>query len=216
MSTLVTPGNLGPEFDLGAIQADKIRLKLGAGLAIQPDGTIVATGTNKDLLLTGGGRWYLNTNNSWVTDSDDNYSVQYYQFAEVAGTGAEPIYEWEHKGMLIPAGYNLEKLDIVGRLNAVDGITDLEYRVVIRHPNASNSWEVTGVNLDTEMTNIVAASGFLKPAGYTGVLNHQFKTSIDLANTPIPEDALVSIYMRPVGTVSARRYLQSTYTYTLS
>ena len=52
MSSLVTPGNLGPEFDIGNIQAGKIRLKLGAGLAIQPDGTIVASATR---FLAGGG-----------------------------------------------------------------------------------------------------------------------------------------------------------------
>jgi len=35
--------NLGPEFDIGNIQTDKVRIKLGAGLATLPDGTIVAT-----------------------------------------------------------------------------------------------------------------------------------------------------------------------------
>ena len=34
---------LGIEFDQGVIQANTIRLKIGSGLAIQPDGTIVAT-----------------------------------------------------------------------------------------------------------------------------------------------------------------------------
>lgn len=42
MSDLVRGANLGPEFDLGVIQANTVRLKIGAGLAIQPDGTIVA------------------------------------------------------------------------------------------------------------------------------------------------------------------------------
>ena len=44
----VIGSEFGPEFDLGTIQTDKIRLKLGAGLAIQPDGTIVSTITNTD------------------------------------------------------------------------------------------------------------------------------------------------------------------------
>lgn len=44
MSDLVTRSNLGPEFDLGNIQADKIRLKLGSGLVIAPDGTVSSTG----------------------------------------------------------------------------------------------------------------------------------------------------------------------------
>jgi hypothetical protein len=44
MSDLVTGSILGIEFDLGSIQAGKIRLKLGAGLAISPTGVISATG----------------------------------------------------------------------------------------------------------------------------------------------------------------------------
>lgn len=40
---LVISGELGAEFDIGNIQSGKIRLKLGSGLSIQPDGTIVAT-----------------------------------------------------------------------------------------------------------------------------------------------------------------------------
>lgn len=41
MATLVTPSDLGPEFDTTqSIQPNKIRLKIGSGLAIAPDGTI--------------------------------------------------------------------------------------------------------------------------------------------------------------------------------
>lgn len=40
---IVLASELGAEFDLGVIQAGKIRLKLGTGLAIQPDGTIVSS-----------------------------------------------------------------------------------------------------------------------------------------------------------------------------
>lgn len=43
MGEVVTPNNLGPEFDIGTIQGSKIRLKLGSGLSILPDGTIVAS-----------------------------------------------------------------------------------------------------------------------------------------------------------------------------
>lgn len=43
MSQLVVNNNLGPEFDFGTIQNNRIRLKLGSGLAIAPDGTISTT-----------------------------------------------------------------------------------------------------------------------------------------------------------------------------
>lgn len=43
-SGIVLSTELGPEFEVtGSIQVGKIRLKLGDGLAIQPDGTIVTT-----------------------------------------------------------------------------------------------------------------------------------------------------------------------------
>lgn len=46
MASLVTDTNLGPEFDIGNIQASQIRLKIGSGLAIAPDGTISVTPLN--------------------------------------------------------------------------------------------------------------------------------------------------------------------------
>lgn len=52
MSDLVTGNILGPEFDKGNIQANTIRLKIGSGLAIQPDGTIVAAGTTPSITVT--------------------------------------------------------------------------------------------------------------------------------------------------------------------
>ena len=39
---IIIGSELGPEFDLGSIQSGRIRLKLGAGLSILPDGTITA------------------------------------------------------------------------------------------------------------------------------------------------------------------------------
>jgi len=39
---IVIGGELGPEFSIGGIQANKIRLKLGSGITIQPDGSITS------------------------------------------------------------------------------------------------------------------------------------------------------------------------------
>ena len=43
MSALVTPGNLGNEFDVGGQTANKINLKLGAGITKNAAGELVAT-----------------------------------------------------------------------------------------------------------------------------------------------------------------------------
>jgi len=42
LNDIVTGNDLGIEFDIGTIQAGKIRLKIGSNLAIAPDGTISA------------------------------------------------------------------------------------------------------------------------------------------------------------------------------
>lgn len=51
----VTGAELGPEFDIGNIAANTVRLKLGAGLAIAPDGTISATGAGRQKFGVSGG-----------------------------------------------------------------------------------------------------------------------------------------------------------------
>ena len=101
-------------------------------------------------LINISGRFYCYTNNRWVTDSDDNYGSQYYQFNENCGTGLTPLIEWEHKGIIIPAGRKIKALHFAGDSNNSQ-ITDLELYAVIRKPNPITKWE-TGMDGDGEQT----------------------------------------------------------------
>ena len=63
-SQVVKPENLGAEFDTsGTVEVDKIRLKLGAGLSILPDGTIISS----EFIFPLGGQFLLDPNemNGW-------------------------------------------------------------------------------------------------------------------------------------------------------
>lgn len=51
MDQYILTTDLGSEFDLGNIQANKVRLKLGTGLAIQVDGTIIASAVYSRLII---------------------------------------------------------------------------------------------------------------------------------------------------------------------
>lgn len=51
----VIGSEFGPEFDIGTLVPNTVRLKLGAGLAIAPDGTISATGAGREKFGASGG-----------------------------------------------------------------------------------------------------------------------------------------------------------------
>ena len=64
--------------------------------------------------------------------------MAYYQFAETDANGTtpgtDPAPEWEHKGLLLPAGTTIESLDFLGRANNTE-ITDFEISVMVRTPD---------------------------------------------------------------------------------
>jgi len=156
------------------------------------------------------GRIYANTNNSWVTDSDDNYGKAYYQWAEGAGTGANPIVEFEHMGTFLPKNTELQKLYILARANNSQ-VTDFEISVQVRTPNPLTRYE-SGIDADGEMTNTELFRGNFVEAGFTGNMLDVRKKEIDLGNTVLPEDSQISMYFKPIGTLTARRYIRTNLT----
>lgn len=160
------------------------------------------------------GRVYCYTDNRWVTDSDDNYGVNYYQFAESAGTGVDPIIEWEHKGILLPAGTRLGKMMFVGNSTTLE-VTDLEIMVVFRQPDNISRWG-SGIDADGEMVNTTIYRNFLKTPNksiaFTGNTNDHLKRDLFLDYT-LPADGFVSIYFKPVGAITSNRYYRIAYTY---
>jgi len=165
------------------------------------------------------GRFYLYAGNRWVTSGDDNYGTTYFQFNESGGTGNDPVYEWEHRGILVAPGTVLTGFDIVGDVNNTQ-VTDVEYVVVERRPDDVAAWD-SGFDNDTEMENIVIDRDFFwdhsaSPVK-TGNINDTHGTFVTL-DTPhlFTEYAFLTIYCRPVGNVTGTRYFNADIRYKMN
>ena len=158
-------------------------------------------------LITGSGRFYCHTDNRWVTESDDNYGNNHYQFEESGGTGAAPIVEWQHLGAIIPKGKKLKTLRFVCRANNTQ-VTNIQLYIICRRPNPITRWQ-SGMDADGEDTVDVLFNGNFADTSFSGNMGDLRMKVIDLNNFVVPEDSMVSIYLRPQGSLSSTRYLFS-------
>jgi len=150
------------------------------------------------------GRYYMYSNGAWITDCDDNYSTAYVLFLEQAGTGSEPIYEWEHMGEYYPAGSQIKSFTLTGRCNNSQ-LTDLEIRLVAKYPNDPEAWN-SGFNSDTQVSTQTIFSGLYSDMGVpVGAKNNITRGKIDLDVT-LDQDSYICMYIRKVGSLSGTRY----------
>lgn len=164
-------------------------------------------------LITNSGRFYMYTNNRWITDSDDNYGTNYYQFTEGGGTAVNPVIEWEHMGFFVPKGKKIKKLHFTCRTNSAE-VTDVEIYGFLRHPNPITVWE-TGMDADGEDTVVDLFREFFvsdAPIALAGNMVDRRRRTFT-ADIEVPEDSYLSIYVKPVGTITATRYLTASYTW---
>lgn len=159
-------------------------------------------------------RVYCYTDTRWISLSDDNYGQNTENASESAGTGADPIYEWEVQGLPFRKGDKINFMDIRARTNSTE-ITDMEIYMVYLTPNPITRWE-TGFDNDSEDSFEVVYRDFWKnPTGgeenetLSGALNDRMKRKIDLDYT-CPEDGEFRIFFKPVGTLTATRYFYPT------
>lgn len=175
-------------------------------------GDDVNTSSSTSLIATSG-RFYLYTDLRWVTDSDDNYGAAYYQFNESGGTGLDPITEWEHMGFFIPKGKTVKKLHFTCRANNTE-VTDFEIHAVLRRPDPITRWE-TGMDNDAEDVDTLLLRDLFvagSPITLGGNMGDRRRRTFDI-NTEATEDSYLSIYIKPIGVLSATRYLMTSYTW---
>lgn len=164
-----------------------------------------------NLLINSSGRFYCYTDRRWVTDSDDLYGLNWFQRAESGGTGTNPIIEWEHMGIVIPAGYRIVRFCGIGRVNN-NSVTGVQLRCILKKPNPITRYQ-TGFDNDSEVENQTLFDiNFMN--GNDGRPNdrHGKEVSIDVDVTDMSE---LSLYMKPEGNITATRYFYLTYTYEL-
>ncbi len=224
-NALKTALGLDPFYDDVKITDSDILMFLNNGVDIEAQATITLGDTIANLytptnqvddeartqLVSYSGRFYMYSDSRWVTESDDNYGSGYYQFAENAGYGTEPIYEWEHMGTMVPAGKVIKNLRFACRCNS-SNVTDLEMRVVCKMPNPSSRWQ-TGVDNDSEVTITELYSGDFVDGTMSGNMQDMRMRKFDLNNFEAAEDCYLSIYIKPVRTGGGTKYLYSNWTW---
>ena len=161
------------------------------------------------------GRIYAYTDNRWVTGNDDNYGPTHIQWNEGGGTGADPIVEWEHQGIPIAPNTRITRFYMMARSNSVE-VTDFEVCIYKTLPSTPARWEGVGVDNDAEIVSVeIWRDNFFSPASgtaFTGAMNDRHLRIVDISgpNAEYTEFGELRIYFRPVGTITATRYLQTT------
>ena len=162
-------------------------------------------------VISNGYRFYCNTDNRWVTSSDDYYGTGNFQANESGGTGIDPIQKWQHQGLFLPAGSKIHRVHIIGRTNTVQ-VSDMECYLYLQQPNPASTWE-SGVNSSAEFNIIDLARDFwFAPANetaFTGTSAHIHKRTFH-TEYELQADCFFSLFMKPVGTLTTTRYFYST------
>jgi len=192
-----------------------VRNGVGFDLYLSDMTGTVAHPINNRQEIRGSGRVYGYTNNRWVTNSDDNYGPAYYQFNENAGTAVDPIAEWEHMGDMILPGTRIKSLTIAGKTNNTQ-FADMEVYGLLRKPDPITRWE-TGMDNDGEDTVTDLCRGLFRTSGeylHTGLSNDFLlqKWNFDVVANDV---SMLSIYFKPVGVITATRYMRLTYMWEL-
>lgn len=174
-------------------------------------GTPSAFRQNQRQIIQNTGRVYCYSNNRWVTDSDDNYGPNTFQWNENCGTGTTPLIEWEHMGYLVPDGARLLSFTLAGKTNNTE-VTDFEVIGILRRPEPISFWE-SGMDNDAEDATVEVFKGsFVNGGEYTLTGNsNDFRRQRWTFDVPVVGDSMISIYLRPLGAITGTRYFRCTY-----
>jgi hypothetical protein len=179
VSADATTWNTGVEFDAAT------------GRATFPSGASIANRTEI------GGRLYCHADNRWVTYST-SYGTKNENVSADSGTAADPAVAWRHFGALIEKDSRLQLVKSGLRCNSTE-VTAADFRVYFQTGPWTTGWssdgDVTRTLIGT-MDNVSIGTGFRR-------------MSIDLGDFIAPEDGFLLLFMRPIGTITATRYIYS-------
>lgn len=153
----------------------------------------------------GGGRFYSYPDGRWISGSDDNYATQTENQSESAGTGADPVVEWENHGFYFKKGQKITDIHMRGRTNDVTNSPEYELAFYFVHPNPITRYE-TGWDNDAEMYKEQLYRGLwrstvepdaLGQVPFTHPINDMHRRIYEL-NYVAPEDGWLTIFMRPL------------------
>ena len=195
--------------EVATLQAGVMNV-IGAGAEYQVNGVKLTTGNL--ISAQESGRLYCYTDNRWVTSGDEDVGTNYYLWQESGGTGADPIQEWEHQGILVNAGSTYRRFTISLSSNSTQ-VTDIEILISYRKPNANNTYAGGDVDADAEMENTtIYRDNFYNPSSgvaYNSSSLTMNRRTIDL-DFDMPDDGWVTVYFRPIGSITNTRFVYTT------
>lgn len=173
---------------------------------------IIKVGDNRSSFITGSGRFHCQTNNRWTTESDDLYGSNTNNHNENCGTGTDPNVEWEHLGTLLPSGIFVNNLHFIARSNNTQ-VTDFEISIIEKKPIDINFYNI-GFDADAEVVTSELYRGLWTSAiiGYAGNSNDMHAAVLNI-NHLLTDRAQISIYIKPVGNLSATRYIYASWSW---
>jgi hypothetical protein len=144
-----------------------------------------------------GGRWYCYTDNRWVSHNTA-FGNQSDNINNNSGTGVDPSVDWTQLGALMPKDATLQNLTAALRRNNSQ-ITGFDLRVYFQTGPWSAGWDSDAAST---RSLVFSEDGITLDGGFNRYI-------AELGGYTAPEDGFILIFVRPVGTLSATRYLFS-------
>lgn len=192
--------------EMGTSGSDDFEIKTTADNATWNTGLNVDSATGKASFPSGartliraetGARWSCYTDNRWVTYNNNN-GIQHENATTSSGTGAEPDESWLNQGVIVKAGTVLQ--DMHGAIRYSSGeITGYDLRVFFQTGPWSNGWSS---NASVSRTQILAADSVSLANGFNEI-------NYDLNGFEAPDSGFILVFFRPIGTITATRYLNT-------
>lgn len=148
----------------------------------------------------------LFTDLRWISNVDVNTGTDDGISTEAAGTGVDPLVEWENIGEPLKKGDHLSKLEIRARCNNTE-VTEIEIYVMFVRPDPITRWD-TGYDNDNELFTEEIYRDFWvnNSEGALGhPINDRRRRVLNLDYTA-PEDGEYRIFFKPSGTLTATRF----------
>ena len=159
-------------------------------------------------------RWYMYTDERWVTNANDVYGQNVENANKTGGIGTTPTAEYDLIGNFLKTGDVVKTLTFAGRATNLD-VSNIELYAAFRYPDSpSHSWE-TGIEDDTDLINVVVYNDeFNAPVGYTAFTGTIVSTHVRtvILDYTVPADGYLILYVRPLPdtTIAATRYFYAT------
>ena len=158
----------------------------------------------------------LYPDNRWISVSDTNFGFDDTNATESAGTGSDPIVEWENMGEPVKKNDHLDKIEIRSRTNNTE-VTDVEIAIMFVRPDPISRWD-TGFDNDNEIVSEQIYRD-LWVNNSQGVMSHPTNDTgrrVLSLNYTVPEDGEIRIFYKPIGSVTANRFFYPTHILTMT